>query len=415
MQIQTNKLFNSIYIGFICFAVYTCMYAIRKPFTGFIFQEQLGGINIKNWLVISQLAGYLMSKFFGISFIGNLNKEKRVTYLHLCLITASMPLFFLNITPHFIWPLLFFINGFPLGLVWGIVFSYAEGRNFTELIGSILACTFIFSSGFVKSLAITIHTHFHLNIPLTLGLIALGANITAFILSYFLKTMPPPDADDELRNTKRKSLSKEERKKVFLASASLVIPAIFMYSIFTILRDIRDNFTAEILQADHIYSANSIASIETLLSIFLIFSIPFLTIIKSHYKAIMIIFIICLAGSALNIVGTLLYNAHLCSGITFFLCSGLGLYCGYILINISLMDRIIGFNKTQANAGFLMYTADAAGYIASFCIMLFMIFGNFHHIDWHNIFTKLLLLAGCLTAVISTYSIFRMYKINNHI
>lgn len=410
-----NKLLNSIYIGFICFAVYTCMYAIRKPFTGFIFHEQLGGINIKNWLVLSQLAGYLMSKFFGISFIGNLNKEKRVTYLHLCLITASLPLFFLNITPHYIWPLLFFINGFPLGLVWGIVFSYAEGRNFTELIGSILACTFIFSSGFVKFLAINIQTHLHLNIQLTLGLIALGANITAFLLSYFLKTMPPPDAEDELRNTKRKSLSKEERKAAFLANASIVVPAIIMYSIFTILRDIRDNFTAEILQGDHIYSANSIASIETILSLFLILSIPFLTVIKNHYKAILTIFMVCFIGSVLNIACTLLYHSQLCSGVTFFLFSGLGLYCGYILINISLMDRIIGFTKTQANAGFLMYTADAAGYIASFCIMLFLIFGNFSHINWHEIFTKLLLLAGFLTACISAYSMIRIYKINKSI
>jgi hypothetical protein len=188
-----------------------------------------------------------------------------------------------------------------------------------------------------------------------------------------------------------------------------------MYSIFTILRDIRDNFTAEILQGDHIYSANSIASIETILSLFLILSIPFLTVIKNHYKAILTIFMVCFIGSVLNIACTLLYQSQLCSGVTFFLFSGLGLYCGYILINISLMDRIIGFTKTQANAGFLMYTADAAGYIASFCIMLFLIFGNFSDINWHDIFTKLLLLAGFLTACISAYSMIRIYKVNKSI
>jgi hypothetical protein len=79
------------------------------------------------------------------------------------------------------------------------------------------------------------------------------------------------------------------------------------------------------------------------------------------------------------------------------------------------MDRIIGFTKTQANAGFLMYTADAAGYIASFCIMLFLIFGNFSDINWHDIFTKLLLLAGFLTACISAYSMIRIYKVNKSI
>ncbi|MFX8554498.1 DUF5690 family protein, partial [Acinetobacter baumannii] len=43
-----------------------------------------------------------------------------------------------------------FLNGLPLGMIWGLVFSYLEGRTFTDLMGAILATSFIFASGFAK-------------------------------------------------------------------------------------------------------------------------------------------------------------------------------------------------------------------------------------------------------------------------
>jgi len=32
-----------------------------------------------------------------------------------------------------------FLNGFPLGMIWGLVFSYVEGRRTTELMAAILS------------------------------------------------------------------------------------------------------------------------------------------------------------------------------------------------------------------------------------------------------------------------------------
>jgi hypothetical protein len=44
-----------------------------------------------------------------------------------------------------------FLNGLPLGMVWGAVFSFLEGRRFTELLGAGMASSFIASSGIVKA------------------------------------------------------------------------------------------------------------------------------------------------------------------------------------------------------------------------------------------------------------------------
>ena len=44
-----------------------------------------------------------------------------------------------------------FVNGLVLGLVWGMIFSYLEGRKMTEILGIALSISFIFSSGLCRS------------------------------------------------------------------------------------------------------------------------------------------------------------------------------------------------------------------------------------------------------------------------
>src|SRR5215510_9495902 len=78
------------------FSVYTCMYAFRKPFT---VAEYAGlrflGIDYKIWLVISQTAGYTLSKFFGIKFMAELkNKNRSLIILKFIAIAWIALLFF---------------------------------------------------------------------------------------------------------------------------------------------------------------------------------------------------------------------------------------------------------------------------------------------------------------------------------
>ena len=45
------------------------------------------------------------------------------------------------------------LNGLSLGMIWGLVFSYLEGRKTTELLGAVLSVTFILASGLVRTVA----------------------------------------------------------------------------------------------------------------------------------------------------------------------------------------------------------------------------------------------------------------------
>ena len=47
-----------------------------------------------------------------------------------------------------------FLNGIPLGMVWGLVFSFLEGRKTSDLLGAGLSCSYIVASGAVKAVGL---------------------------------------------------------------------------------------------------------------------------------------------------------------------------------------------------------------------------------------------------------------------
>ena len=60
------------------FSVYFCMYAFRKPFTAAAFDgQEVFNNELKSLLIISQLLGYMISKFIGIKLVSELNRKYR--------------------------------------------------------------------------------------------------------------------------------------------------------------------------------------------------------------------------------------------------------------------------------------------------------------------------------------------------
>ena len=409
-----SKIITAIILGLIAFATYSCMYAIRKPFAGFIYAETLWGWNIKSWMVIAQLLGYTMSKFFGIGWIGELKRSNRRGQLIALLLAASIPLWLLPFSPLPIWPILMFANGFPLGIVWGIVFSYVEGRDLTEFIGAMLACTFVFSSGFVKYAALELQDHFQMPSVNTAATLSAIACILASIVSYFLDRTPKPTPEETLRNAPRIELNKLERRTFFKENIQFLIPAILMYAVLTFLRDFRDNFNAELLAESYNYSGKTIAKYETLLTLILLAGIPFISLIKNHLKAIQLTFIVTACGGVINLISLYLYQNQGLSGSYLVLLSGLGMYAGYILINISIMNRIIGFRNIPGNCGFLMYSADSMGYLASIFVMSIALFLNKSAVKWLPIFEQLLFWESIAVVLISLLPIRYCYVLNKN-
>ena len=147
-----KKTLVTLKAAFAAFGVYFCMYGFRKPFTVASFEGlSYFGVDYKILIIIAQAVGYFISKFIGIKFISELKPQKRITYLFTFIAIAELALLGFAAVPAPYNILFMFINGIPLGMIWGIVFSYIEGRKTTEIIGLFLCSSFVVSSGFTKS------------------------------------------------------------------------------------------------------------------------------------------------------------------------------------------------------------------------------------------------------------------------
>jgi len=68
----------SVFAAVSAFGAYTSMYAFRKAFSAGTFTgQQYFHVDYKVWLVIAQIIGYTLSKFYGIRFIAEIKGNKR--------------------------------------------------------------------------------------------------------------------------------------------------------------------------------------------------------------------------------------------------------------------------------------------------------------------------------------------------
>src|ERR1700733_1607748 len=196
------------------FGAYTSMYAFRKAFAAGTFTgQQYFHVDYKVWLVIAQVIGYTLSKFYGIKFIAELKPNQRAKSIFGLIGAAWIALLLFAIIPAPYNIICMFINGFPLGMIWGVVFSYVEGRKATDFIGAALAVSFIFSSGLVKTVAKTLQLQLHLTeiwVPFVTGL-AFAIPLVIFV--YLLEKIPPPSEEDIQLRSKRLPMTKEKRKE----------------------------------------------------------------------------------------------------------------------------------------------------------------------------------------------------------
>lgn len=369
----TGAATRAIYTALVCFLTYASVYAFRKPFTTGLFagEAPVWGVQYKSMLIISQVVGYMCSKFYGIRFIGSLKKTGRTRAILLLIGISWLSLLLFALTPA-PWNILFlFTNGFPLGLIWGLVFSYAEGRRSTDFIGSVLAVSFIFSSGFVKTIAAGLQSRYIISdtwLPFVTGGVFV---IPLLLFLWLLSKTPEPDEEDIRLRQIRPPLNREERKKLvrqFLPGLALLV---LVYIFLTIFRDIRDNFAAD-MWAEAGFSGNPVKFVATEIpvTIMVLALTATLVLVKNNYRAFRFSLWMIAAGLVIAGASSLLYLNGYLSFFYWMVLAGLGLYMGYIPFNSILFERMIASYKIAGNVGFFMYLADASGYLGSVLVTL---------------------------------------------
>ena len=140
---------------------YSLVYALRKPFTAASFENaEFFDMDYKVVVTISQILGYVISKFIGIKLISELKPEERFKFIltSVLLAEASLVLFGLLSTPFNVAAM--FLNGLSLGCMWGVIFSFIEGRRVTDILASLLGGQYGYQFGNGQIYRIVCHESF---------------------------------------------------------------------------------------------------------------------------------------------------------------------------------------------------------------------------------------------------------------
>lgn len=368
----TKKIASPLFAALAAFLTYTVVFGFRKSFTVATYQnEVLWGLNFKTCMVIAQLIGYMMAKFYGIKFIGELKQEGRykIIFSLVGIAWISWLLFAITPTPYNI--VFLFTNGFPLGMLWGVVFSYVEGRRATDFIGAALATSFIFAAGFVKTVGAWLQNTFAINdfwIPFLTGLVFV---LPLIFFVFMMEKIAPPNEEDITARNLRTPIDATKRKEIISNYFVGIVLAIFIYGFVTLVRDIRDNFSAEMWkEIGYAAKPSLFSSTEIPITIGLMVIIGALVLIKKSIKAFFIIHLLIIVGFIVAGGASYLYKQEVISGYIFMLLTGLGLYLVYIPFNAVFFERMIASFGIVGNVGFLIYLADSFGYVGSITVLL---------------------------------------------
>lgn len=403
-----------LYGTFASFGTYFCMYAFRKPFTVATYENlSFWGIDYKIILIIAQVLGYMLSKFLGIKLISELEPNKRIYYLLGMIVFAEASLLLFALTPMPFNFLFMFFNGLALGMVWGVVFSYLEGRKFTEFLGVALCSSFIVSSGAVKSIGLLVMDRFEVSqfwMPAVTGAIFF---IPFVLFSLMLNKMPAPTAEDKRLRIERKPMTSSDRKKVFKTFFFPIVILVIFYVFLTAFRDFRDNFSREIWDALGFEGDTAVYTVSEIpIAVLVLIIIGSLGFIKDNLKAFISYHYLLIFGAISIGLSTLLFQLGITSPMFWMISVGFGLYICYVPFNCIFFDRMIATFRIKGNAGYLIYIADAFGYLGSMAVLLYKNFGQ-NTISWLRFFingTYFIATIGIVISVISLVYFTKKHK-----
>jgi hypothetical protein len=404
---DTNQLAFAFWAISAAFITYFSMYAFRKPFSAGTYEDlTIWAIDYKVIALITQVCGYALSKFIGIKVISEMKAASRVKAILVLIGLAWGALFLFGITPQPYNVVFLFFNGLPLGMIWGVVFSFLEGRRYTELLGAGLCASFIVSSGVVKSIGRALVYYLGVSefwMPFLTGLIFV---IPLLVGVFMLGAIPGQTDSDEVQRNKREPMAREDRRHFFLTFALGICLTVLIYMLLTIFRDIRDNFTVEIWQAlGYGDTPHILATAEIPVAVGVLIIIGLMSYVRHNRPAFFLNFYIIIATGLLLAGTTYLFEAGGMGPIAWMILNGFAMYLAYIAYHTFLFERWIALFRHKSNIGFLMYIADAFGYVGSITVMLIKNFGHVE-LSWLTVLINLAYLTGLTTVVLGVVCIF---------
>jgi hypothetical protein len=358
------------------FGAYFCMYGFRKPFTAAEYAGGEGGaLAYKTMLVTSQVLGYTISKFIGIRVISEMPARWRAAAGFGLVLIAEVTLVLFAITP---WPwnvAFLFLNGLPLGMVFGTVLAPLEGRRLTEALTAGLCASFILAGGVMKSTGAWLLGQgvSEAWMPAAAGAIFL---LPAAVFLSMIHVVQPPSQRDRDARSARSPMNREQRWNFLKRYGAVFVPIVVVFVLVTIVRSIRDDFAPEIWRALGQPAEPAVfAQTEFWVAAGVLAVSAATSLVRENRRGFLVSLGICLAGFGLMIAGLVFQQRGLIDGFPFMVLTGLGLYLPYVIIHTTAFERLLALTREPGTIGFLMYVADAFGYLGYVVVMLGRTFG----------------------------------------
>ncbi len=388
---------------------YSLVYALRKPFTAAEFDGlQVAGMDYKIVVSIIQLIGYVCAKMLGIKFISELKPEGRLKFIigSAALSELSLVAFGLLPAPYNIFAL--FFNGLSLGCMWGVIFSFLEGRRTTDILASIMGVSMALSSGVAKSLGLYALNDLGVSefwMPALVGAVAFP--LLCF-MGWMMTKFPAPTAADIAARTKRVTLDGRQRWQLFVKFMPLLIMLFGANLLLTVQRDIKEDFIVCIIDVSQV-SSWAFAHLDSIATLVLLGVFALLSAVGNHLRALCLILIMSAIG-----MGTIAFLGAEAGSLNMPVTAWLFLQTlcidiAYLSFQTIFFERFIACFKVQGNVGFFIITIDFIGYLGTLCLLLFKEF-QAPHIDWTSFYNGMSVYIGIACCLAFAGSI--IYMIN---
>ena len=426
-----NGLFMT-YAVLCSFMAYFSMYAFRKPFTAATFEGDYwfgSDVGIKAVLASSQIIGYAFSKVIGIKVCAELKPSRRTAFLTGVILIAEGSLLVFGAVPDN-WKFLpIAMNGLSLGVVWGVVISYLEGRRTSEVLLAGLSCSYIMASGIVKDFGLAVmagdgaawwHGVPFLSqtvvkiagpvsegwMPFTVGLHYLPVFLIAI---YLLRQIPRPSREDILTRSERSTMDGRSRRQFFSRFALGMTILCAIYLLLTAYRDYRDTYLVDLFHAlgyDNPSGTHSLlGNSETIVGFTVTAGLAMLYWLRKwlNQSGLLLVWLFMASGLVTLGLGTWLFQTGSISGFSWMVVSGVGIYLTYVPFGSVLFDQIIAETHHVGTAVFAIYVCDSVGYGGTVALYFLndILFGNMDKLTFFTAFTWIIVAFGLVCLLVS--------------
>ncbi|NQT41062.1 MAG: hypothetical protein HQ581_26455 [Planctomycetes bacterium] len=409
------------------FSTYFCMYAFRKPFAAATYGDldTFLGLDLKTALVISQLVGYTLSKVIGMKVCSELGRANRAWALIGLVIWAQAALVLFAVVPTSWKVLAILLNGLSLGMIWGLVVRYLEGRRLSEMVLAGLSCSYIVSSGVVKDVGrmwISAGVS-DVWMPAVTGFCFLPLYLASV---WLLNQVPEPSVADVDSRTTRPRMNGEDRTR-FVGQFWVCLLLLFtVYFFLTAYRDFRDNYGFEIFQELGYADTPAVFTrTEIPVAIGVMLALAALNLPRNHRHGLIGVYAVMTFGLILMGGATLMLDAGLFRGreLWWMVLVGLGAYLAYVPFGTALFERLIASTHSRGNAVFAIYIADSIGYTGSVAVQVYkdLFQSDMNRFEFLHAFTYALsllgaglLVASCIYFLPKTHRVLQTRQTGTH-